>query len=427
MAASPKFEPGDILVSTAAPWSELVLFWVLPLGVISAEGKPPPSPQDSFVKPSSNTPAGALLARVDNLTSKLAAKRPADIPTLLTTLETELEADPGVIEGCLRILVANGTFEVTPAGQRTPDRISLSAQAGKHESRRSYAAGFAHDLVEQSQQVGRLIGHNPTKGAHRETLLRELLQRHLPRRFHVATGFIDGCANQIDILIYDQMEYSALFRAGDLVVVAEDAVRALIEVKSDLNGADTLRDALTHLTQTLPLTFDGPPVFAGIFAFEGATTDFIMDEIKIFHRMLTDEDLESEDATSNQINDHQTPLVQAVCVLKQALIVTGFSRTGRLGAGMRVPSVWELRSIAGRSSEAAIFFEMLSRHLRHPWSGPAPDRSLGAIIAADVAASPARRFYEDESWGPYMTGEGIAPFEAWCDAYDRWLSGETWS
>ncbi|WP_367619543.1 MULTISPECIES: DUF6602 domain-containing protein [Paraburkholderia] len=68
-----------------------------------------------------------------------------------------------------------------------------------------------------SERIGTLIGHGPTVGTYRENLLQTVLRKHLPTYYHVATGFINGSPPQVDILIYDQVDYVPTFREGVLV------------------------------------------------------------------------------------------------------------------------------------------------------------------------------------------------------------------
>lgn len=99
-------------------------------------------------------------------------------------------------------------------------------------------------------------------GEHREFLLREFLREFLPAKYGVGTGFIlfedpDAAAEagtdsrlqpskQLDIIIWNQLDYAPHFRAGEFVVVPPGAVVAVLLVKSTL-GSTQLRKDLGRL------------------------------------------------------------------------------------------------------------------------------------------------------------------------------------
>jgi len=117
-------------------------------------------------------------------------------------------------------------------------------------------ASWSKELLSATDRIHYLIGnrHQPTKGSYREALLRRLLRRVLPDRFRVSTGFIyrwnKPPSRQIDVLIWDAQQHSALLEEGELAILTDDAVAAIIEVKSTLD-ADELRDALDLHYRTL--------------------------------------------------------------------------------------------------------------------------------------------------------------------------------
>lgn len=43
-----------------------------------------------------------------------------------------------------------------------------------------------------TNKISLLVSHNQTVGNYRELLLRNLLKKHLPSKFSIATGFIQG-------------------------------------------------------------------------------------------------------------------------------------------------------------------------------------------------------------------------------------------
>ena len=237
--------------------------------------------------------------------------------------------DPPTVEGMLRYLVGRGDFVAKVSPKRKTVRLSLSAIARARESHRTFASSFAHELGMQSEQIGRLIAHGPTIGSEREELLRALIERHVPRRFHVATGFIEGSDRQVDILVYDQVDYAPLFRAGNLVAVPIKAVRGLIEVKSTLTAGE-LADALTHLDDAMGIRTQGPPIFRGVFGYHGATAQTLVDTFVDLNGKLPlwripawrmKRDLDRKEELNG---DHLVPLTaQALAVLRALWPLTG--------------------------------------------------------------------------------------------------------
>lgn len=81
--------------------------------------------------------------------------------------------------------------------------------------------------------------HNPTIGMLTEEILRDFLREHLPKLVSVNQGFImnqEGkCSKQCDIIIWNSHSYAPFYRINDLVIVPQEAVVAVVEVKTTLN------------------------------------------------------------------------------------------------------------------------------------------------------------------------------------------------
>lgn len=191
-----------------------------------------------------------------------------------------IEASHQRIVFLLKSLVANESFAVKLVGRGKVKEpfLTLGSQRREYEKRRLFAASIASELDALSSRVRLIVSHSGTVGTYRENLLQNVLRKHLPERYHVATGFIYGCPRQIDVLIYDRLEYAPLFREGDLVVVPPSAVRAVIEVKTSLN-ADELRKSLNLLSSVALHDDCRPPIFKGIFAFESVLSEVSLREL----------------------------------------------------------------------------------------------------------------------------------------------------
>lgn len=164
--------------------------------------------------------------------------------------------------------------------------IEFSDLKTNSEKSKQYYGSLAAEIKVKSDQISLMIPHGQTVGNYRELLLRNLLKKYVPEKFKVATGFIEGLSRQIDIIIYDSLNYSPSFIEGELVVIRREAVRGIIEVKSVLASAN-LQEALEFFYD---LTRGGifkpnPPIFKGIFAFDSlyASTISLAEAVKNFY------------------------------------------------------------------------------------------------------------------------------------------------
>ncbi|WP_298166287.1 DUF6602 domain-containing protein [Novosphingobium sp.] len=374
---------------------------------------------DIYVRPSRHSVGYAMILRVENV---LAREIEDAGGTLKLSDALARIAGLGLLardmEAIVRLFVGNGTFVARVSGKRDTVRLSRSAIGRDRENYRSYASSFAHEIGMQAEQIGRLIGHGPAVGGQREELLRALLERHVPQRFHAATGFIEGSDRQIDILIYDQLDYAPLFHAGNLVVVPFEAVRAVIEVKSNLSSGELI-DALRHLDEAIGGRRSGPPVFRGVFGYEGATVQTLISAIETHHSEPTSMADEGDPVFSIY------EMAEAVCVLRRTILVSAFLNDDWNGRTAPRPAIIELASEAWRDTQAALFFDRLLRFLRHPFDGALIQPGLASRFAIDVAFASIKLLYHGRDWGPYVIDRGIDRVEAEIAAYQDWLDGKT--
>jgi len=94
-------------------------------------------------------------------------------------------------------------------------------------------------LIKLAQVKSYITKHNPTIGVLTEEIVRGFLKNHLPTLVSVEQGFIINSKGEIskqcDILIYDSLSYSPLYRINDTVVIPSESVLAIIEVKTTIN------------------------------------------------------------------------------------------------------------------------------------------------------------------------------------------------
>lgn len=112
--------------------------------------------------------------------------------------------------------------------------------------------------------------HWLTDGEWKESVLKNVLRRHVPGTVNIGRGFIftpERCSSQIDILIYDN-SYPILFKDGDLVFITPDAVCGIIEVKSKVD-TNILRKAIPKLSENARLINSKERnCFVGLFSYE---------------------------------------------------------------------------------------------------------------------------------------------------------------
>lgn len=130
--------------------------------------------------------------------------------------------------------------------------------------------------------------HWLSDGEWKESVLRTILKRHLPSNIGVGRGFVvkaEQSSTQIDVLLYDNTK-PILFQDGDFVIVTTDSVLGVIEVKTRLKRAETLREAVNSVCEIAefvnPSSNYGKNQFFGVFCYEepGFDTDRALDIVQ---------------------------------------------------------------------------------------------------------------------------------------------------
>ncbi len=141
-------------------------------------------------------------------------------------------------------------------------------------------------------RVRNLIGNRNwgEEGRYKEAILRSVIKRFLPQNFKIGTGFIikrredDNEINrydiessrQIDILIFDATR-PILFSEGDFFIATPNSVRAIIEVKTNIENQN-LTEIIKRMnemgqfinqSQSDQPIIENRPIFNGIFSYEG--------------------------------------------------------------------------------------------------------------------------------------------------------------
>ena len=98
-------------------------------------------------------------------------------------------------------------------------------------------------VVAQANLLEALTTHPTLVGTGRERAVIDMLRGQIPRRYEVLSGTVLGQDDegswqkenrQLDVMVVDTFDYPTLLRNGDIAVVLPQAVRVVIEVKSDL-------------------------------------------------------------------------------------------------------------------------------------------------------------------------------------------------
>lgn len=141
----------------------------------------------------------------------------------------------------------------------------------------AFHESLADELNALKDRIRNLVTNWGEDGAHKEAVLRAVLRRHLPESVTVGTGFIvgDGVAStQVDVLIVDKSK-PTLFRDGDMMIVTPDAVRAVVEVKTNFANV-SLSEALNKVAKIARMcqqVGERNRVWTGVFEYGGGMTD----------------------------------------------------------------------------------------------------------------------------------------------------------
>lgn len=151
----------------------------------------------------------------------------------------------------------------------------------------------AREILANKDRVRNLINHWGEDGRYKEAVLKSVIQRFLPERYRIGSGFVVRKGNnreehhpskQLDIIIYDT-SYPVLFKEGDFVILTADSVSAIIEVKANLTnqGVTQVIDQSNEngLFIYQAKSDNNKPFFNGIFSFESTVNNYqrIVDQI----------------------------------------------------------------------------------------------------------------------------------------------------
>lgn len=154
----------------------------------------------------------------------------------------------------------------------------------------------------QADLFAAVTSHPTLIGSGREDALGDLLRQLLPRRFELLSGTVaifdaqgipERSTHQIDLIVADTLDYPTLLRVGGTAVVLPPAVRALIEVKSDLGKGADFVSAVAQSCRVKQMLGLGEPVFTTLFSFaspaKGSTLRRWIEDLMQLRRSLAGE------------------------------------------------------------------------------------------------------------------------------------------
>ncbi len=120
----------------------------------------------------------------------------------------------------------------------------------EHEGAKQLALA-ARRLTTTFESIREGVRHAGERGRETQDALLAFLNQHLPKRFQAASGFIlappETMSGHEDVIIYDQQEAYVFAPAETTLVVPNDYVAAVIEVKSTLDKRE-LEDAAAKIS-----------------------------------------------------------------------------------------------------------------------------------------------------------------------------------
>jgi hypothetical protein len=293
---------------------------------------------------------------------------------LLESLRARTDLDPDLIEDTLKMLVSMGFASVSTVAGKVLYAASEVVSEGL--ARRKYLAAYSDDLLAKSRRIDHLINHTGTVGTYREELLRGTLRQLLPKRFEASTGFIQDCPRQLDIIIWDAMRYSPLFREQEVVVVPGAAVRGIIEVKTTLNTT-ALDEALEILWDVLRLQPPLVPIFKGIFAFEDGykTSKSVAERIQQFH-------LGKDELGRSRAYEYLLQGVTAVCVPNGSFVFQRYEPDPGVADSFPRPYLYGIQ---------------------HDWPGDLSTAAFLSELLAYLDLDPTAKLIQRQMFGPVFT------------------------
>lgn len=306
---------------------------------------------------------------------------------------------PPDTEKTLKMMLAYGDVEALKKASGVS--IKLSASNIELYDRRDYLVTFSDELLIKSRRIDSLIAHTGTVGSYREGLLKNLLVQLLPKRYEASTGFVEGCARQIDIIIWDSFSYIPSFRDSDIVVVPREAVRAAIEVKTELN-TNSLDESMHILWDAFGTEQTIIPIFKGIFAYSAR----YVNEIAVAKRMKKFYHSSEPDGIVDHMHRHLYAGVSCVCVPQRFILWEKYARSDDPDKFAQ-PTLSTIDSDWTGDIRLPVFLNLLLAHLDLPAASKKLAAGLISPMHGEVELRKVAEIYEGD-WRPWSALSTIA-------------------
>ncbi|MDR2100046.1 MAG: hypothetical protein LBP40_04370 [Campylobacteraceae bacterium] len=133
---------------------------------------------------------------------------------------------------------------------------------------RQYRKSISDELMSIRSRVRNFVRNWAEDGRYKEIILKNVLERLLPKTVSVGTGFVVGddskTSSQIDIIVYLN-SIPPLFLIDDFVVVVKESVVGIIEVKTKIRN-DDFKNMMRKAHENGKLI--GNHIFNGLFGYE---------------------------------------------------------------------------------------------------------------------------------------------------------------
>lgn len=197
-----------------------------------------------------------------------------------------------------------------------------------------YQKSINRELEVIKDRVRNLIdnAHWGEDGRYKEEKLKFILTNRLPNNLSVATGFIlnqlspteNIVSKQIDIIVYENNQ-PPIFSEGNFVIVTQNCVKAIIEVKSNIlsnrsnkNGLYKVVENFNSIVRFPDLSrTDNNRIFRGLISFDyqgGINSTVIDDSIRLSRGIINHFSLGGDIFIRHWLNDDALdPPIQADC------------------------------------------------------------------------------------------------------------------
>lgn len=219
----------------------------------------------------------------------------------------------------------------------------------------AYHKSIGQELKTSEKRITNLIGtaHWLTDGEHKESTLRKVITDFSPEIYRIGTGFVcypnineKNNSGQIDILITSKAN-PTLYKSGELHFVTPECTNAIIEVKSQLQNGENLRNVLGKLSakvKTIREKSNGESnCWAGLFVYNDGNVS-TESTLKLL-----------QEITANDTN----AVINCVSIGEHMFI--RFWESGHAESGIGNDPVWHSYSLNNLSS--AYFISNLVAHL----------------------------------------------------------------